>query len=722
MNLFASLKKMKKLNKSKYSEYTPMLLIAVLLICQIVAAYYVSYDQTIKNHFTRASESMRVQQASDNNRRNSVAILTTNIMADPEIMTLIEDRNRMSNTFEISKKLRKYLSISETVENIYIYKADNAFMCDANTNKSFGGVVSPSHDIIFDCINQYKETGKTTFYHTASTSAIPTTYLYTIYKNPNSPEDLTITKENFTEISRDYLDISYDLQGELIIADADGKIISGDTSFDIFSHLNSGDTSKLKHTGPLYNNIDFNGVQSLAVYTYSIPFDLYYAILTPTSVITKDGFSNRNYIYTYICILLSLLTLTRVFSLWRKFSIKLLASHTKPHMAEPKNNLHSYLTGNSDEHLSWLLKLINKEHPDAQLASVVLIKIDNAETLKNTYSQEDFELIKYGVNNICTEVFSNHGVGILLSSEEDDVLEYIVVKESSENFEEICIKASSECMSSLNKYIDMDTSYFIGLPVTIKDIRQSYKTAVQISEYSFIRGTNSVLSMKDIRISSHEEFLKAKELCDTIKLNIIESSAEYADNILALKEITKKMTPSQVREILYHLIISMYSAVEHLESKLNSLIIFDVGSCFITLEQSQFADEIFDIADTLYFDIVSHLSHNNKISNTPLVSKCMTIINENYMDENLSVEEIALKLSFSANYLGRKFKQLTGSSLATVITETRLDVAAHEITSTNDKIQDIIKRVGFTNSSHFTALFRKRFGESPVNYRRSHKG
>lgn len=699
-----------------------MILITILLICQIIVSYYLSYSQNITNHFTRVSQVLRVQQASDDNRHNTAATIAATIMSDPEILSLVKNTDGMQSAFEISKKLRKYMITTESLENIYIYKHNNSLIYDANTNRSYNGIISPSHEIIFDCIKQYKETGKTDFYYTSSATTNHTTkHFYKIYINSNNPDDLIITKENFTELSRVYLDISYDLQGEVLIAGSDGKIILGDTTFDIFSYLNKDEIYQLRHASSLYNDIVFNDKKYIAVYTYSESSSRYYIMLTPESIIVRDGFSNKNYIYTYICIFLSMLTLIRVFSLWKKFRIKLLYSHAKPHIAESKISLHSCLTENSNESLALLLSLINKKYPNAQLAAVMLIKIDNADNLRETYSQKDFDLIKYGVNNICTEIFTNHGVGILNSMDTEDILEYVIIKDSSEHFEEACTNAAKECMASLSKYIHMSTSYFIGTPLSIKDVHQSYENALQILEYSFIRGENSVLLTKDIRSASPEDFLEAKELCDTIKLNIIENSSEYDNNLAKLKALIEKMNPSQIREILYNLIISMYSAVEHLEHKLNVLVIFDVSSCFIALEKAQFSKEIFDIADSLYNDVATQLSNRDILSSSPLVSECMNIINENYMDENLCVEEIARRLSFSANYLGRKFKQLTGSSIATVITEKRLDAAASEIISTNDKIQDIIKRVGITNSSHFTALFRKRFGESPINYRHTHK-
>ena len=719
MRLFSSVNRKEN---SKISEYTPMILITVLLICQIIVSYYLSYSQNINNHYTRVSQVMRVQQASEDNHRNTAATLAASIVSDPEILTLIENPTGIQNAFEISRKLRKYMITSETIENIYLYKHSDDFLCDVNTNMSLNGIISPSHSVVFDCIKQYQESGKTDFYYSSSSvyeSNIK--YFYKIYLSSTTSDDLIITKENFSELSRQYLDISYDLQSEIAIANIDGKIIFGDSTFDIFSHLNDSEIYRLKHSGSLYNNIIFNGKQYIAVYTFSPSLDRFYIMLTPESVVVRDGFSNRNYIYTYICIFLSLLTLIRVFSLWKKLRIKLLYPHAKAHIAEPKISLHSCLTENSNESTSLLLSHVNERFTNAQIAAVMLIKIDNSDKLRESYSQADFDLIKYGTDNICSEIFTNHGFGVINTTDVEDVIEYIVTRDSSEHFERECISAAKECMASLSRYIHMDTSYFIGSPLPLKDVHQSYENALQIFEYSFIRGANIVLLTKDIRSASPEDFLDAKQLCDTIKLNIIENSKEYTDNIALLKTLTEKMSPSQIREILYNLIISMYSAVEHLEHKLNVLVIFDVSTCFTVLENAQFSKEIFDIADNLYNDVAAQLSDRDKIHNSPLVSECISIIKENYRDENLCVEEIARRLSFSANYLGRKFKQLTGSSIATMITEIRLDAAASEIISTNDKIQDIIKRVRITNSSHFTALFRKRFGESPINYRHTHK-
>lgn len=97
---------------------------------------------------------------------------------------------------------------------------------------------------------------------------------------------------------------------------------------------------------------------------------------------------------------------------------------------------------------------------------------------------------------------------------------------------------------------------------------------------------------------------------------------------------------------------------------------------------------------------------------------------EKYIRENLShasVEELAVLLGFSRVYTGRLVKKLTDSSFKTLLQEARLKAAAREIRSTNKKIGEIILECGYENESFFRRIFKKEFGETPLEYRKKHK-
>lgn len=83
----------------------------------------------------------------------------------------------------------------------------------------------------------------------------------------------------------------------------------------------------------------------------------------------------------------------------------------------------------------------------------------------------------------------------------------------------------------------------------------------------------------------------------------------------------------------------------------------------------------------------------------------------------LSTESIAKALYRSPAYINHMFRQEMHISLVKYLTDYRLTQAAQQIRTTNQKIVDISKAVGYDNYSYFCQLFRKRYGVSPAKYR-----
>lgn len=110
--------------------------------------------------------------------------------------------------------------------------------------------------------------------------------------------------------------------------------------------------------------------------------------------------------------------------------------------------------------------------------------------------------------------------------------------------------------------------------------------------------------------------------------------------------------------------------------------------------------------------------HHHVIS--PIVQKVMTYI-EDHIAVELSREEIAAHVYLNPAYLSRLFKKETGQSLTEFILELRMRKVKSLLESTNDKISDIAKSVGFCNFSHFTKTFKKMTGMTPNEYRRHYQ-
>ena len=84
----------------------------------------------------------------------------------------------------------------------------------------------------------------------------------------------------------------------------------------------------------------------------------------------------------------------------------------------------------------------------------------------------------------------------------------------------------------------------------------------------------------------------------------------------------------------------------------------------------------------------------------------------------LTVERLARECSMSVSAFRKQFTACVGMSPQQYLIQTRLQVAHHLITNTQDKLIDIAEKSGFRTLSSFNRLFRKQYGYAPSALRR----
>ncbi|WP_313560004.1 response regulator transcription factor [Ruminiclostridium cellobioparum] len=135
---------------------------------------------------------------------------------------------------------------------------------------------------------------------------------------------------------------------------------------------------------------------------------------------------------------------------------------------------------------------------------------------------------------------------------------------------------------------------------------------------------------------------------------------------------------------------------------------------FIKLEHMKdWFKELLEHANRCIYD-----KKNNKEEN--IVSKVMEIINNEY-NSSIGAETIAHKLELSPNYLGALFKKYTGKSFTETLTDIRMKKAEELLISGYETLNYIAESTGYINTSHFCKVFKKRYGVSPMDYRKRHQ-
>jgi len=73
-------------------------------------------------------------------------------------------------------------------------------------------------------------------------------------------------------------------------------------------------------------------------------------------------------------------------------------------------------------------------------------------------------------------------------------------------------------------------------------------------------------------------------------------------------------------------------------------------------------------------------------------------------------------MGVSRAQLFRKIKAMTNQTVHEFVTTIRLNRAAELLLTTNSSIGEIGMKCGFSEPSHFTRSFMKKFGVTPSNY------
>ncbi len=102
-----------------------------------------------------------------------------------------------------------------------------------------------------------------------------------------------------------------------------------------------------------------------------------------------------------------------------------------------------------------------------------------------------------------------------------------------------------------------------------------------------------------------------------------------------------------------------------------------------------------------------------------LILQVFRYIEDNYRDGELS--ELARENECDLYWLSRMIKQTTGKNYTELVQEKRLSQAAFLLSTTSLSIMDISLDVGYSNFSYFYRIFKKKFGVSPKDFRKTPK-
>lgn len=337
--------------------------------------------------------------------------------------------------------------------------------------------------------------------------------------------------------------------------------------------------------------------------------------------------------------------------------------------------------------------------------------------LKDYNSDEIYEM-KLNVKQWIKETLNpaGHTISFFLESNRNIMITVL-------NTNTICGTVTRADPYMLNSFVNnLKASYrldaFIGIGSIYEDIfnsiRQSFDEALLALNYKFYEDKKRVLLFEHYKDYSKWDHARVNELTGKVREVLLISDFQKASELIYIlcESANGIMPPQQLKELIGDLVIDFIKQFQNqIYGEQKAKLISDTRRSFAQAENpgelKQAADHIFTCLKGL------KASKNDKI-----IKACEKYVHENYM-KDISLETIAERFFFNPSYFSSYFKNNAGMNFSDYLQKIRMEKAGELLRKHNLRVYEVAEKVGYQNVKYFNKVFKKEYGVSPDEYRRS---
>jgi AraC-like DNA-binding protein len=130
-------------------------------------------------------------------------------------------------------------------------------------------------------------------------------------------------------------------------------------------------------------------------------------------------------------------------------------------------------------------------------------------------------------------------------------------------------------------------------------------------------------------------------------------------------------------------------------------------------------EDVFAYEQTLLLQTIRLVNEHRGRTYTAPIRKALYYVNS-HLDRSLSLAEIAKFVRVHPNYLSKRFRQETGTTLSHYIVACKIHEATYFVRHSEYSMAEIAALYGFSSQSYFISSFKKIQGMSPGKYRSMH--
>ncbi len=254
----------------------------------------------------------------------------------------------------------------------------------------------------------------------------------------------------------------------------------------------------------------------------------------------------------------------------------------------------------------------------------------------------------------------------------------------------------------------------------IGEIPNSYKESITALEYRVLLDNVNVIYINDMEPNNKVKLELSEDLqrkyINTLKVGNSEEIEKVIDELVDID--TSKLIPiNEYKMYGAEIIMALVSVIRSYNVDAVEILGEDFHQA-LYFKKLNSTNEIKQWLKEQSIKVNSHIKDKRTNSSKVIVENAIDFIKENYMNEDISVDTLCSQLHISSAYFSTIFKKETGITFVNYLTDTRLEEAIKLLNTTDYKTHYIAKKVGYPDANYFSYVFKRKFGISPMKYRK----
>ncbi|MBT2293515.1 response regulator [Paenibacillus albidus] len=337
----------------------------------------------------------------------------------------------------------------------------------------------------------------------------------------------------------------------------------------------------------------------------------------------------------------------------------------------------------------------------------------------------DHNLQLFAVLNIAEEISEKHAFGRVFIHRDDVVLLSVSASGDKGEITGKTLEILEEIRLNVQRFLKLTITAGAG---TVCDspalLFQSFEDARQALDYRLILGNNKVIWIEDVesrpsRMLAYDE-LTQQSLIRTIKLGTVQELKEVVEELFGGLDAGQVST-QDYQIFLLEIITSILRVAKESGSETSGLIGSGIHSL---LDMNQFNNmgEAKQWIIAVCTRLMNSIALERQSSYKQLIDQAKEYIRSHYEESDISIGKVCQQLHISTGYFSSIFKKEMKMTFVSYLLQIRLEAAKELLRSTELKAFEIAEKIGFADPNYFSFCFRKKYGQSPKEYKNSSRG